>query len=537
MKKETKDKKQKPKGGDERSMKLGEVAERLMALFRSNDRSTGVFKPQSGDMATEHRAAQLEDWAAHVCGTRGVGCVPILDDGTCWWGAIDIDNHGHDEDIPIAPIDERIMSTKLPLIACRSKSGGVHCYVFMRQATPAAKLRGHLTAWASQLGYHGAEVFPKQAILRASKETGKQQYGNWINMPYLAGNDTVRYAFRAGTKLSLPEFVELAERSRTTARELDASTILAHEQAPPCVQRMMTEGVAAGFRNEGMYNLVIYLKRAYPAECEKMAEELNAVVFAKPLPRSELKRTITSAARPDYSYRCGEEPIRSLCDRDTCVKRKFGITAEEFDSIAAISGLPEFTDLVKYMAEPVRWEFKIDGVRVTNIETPRLLEWRTIRELIADRLTRIVPMIKNQEWERILQPMMASVRIVETPDDASIAGVIRARLREFASKTDFTNRGENTEDRKALMRALPVVQKIDGDRCVVFRAQDFVQYLKRTKSEELKGVNLWFAVKDIGIQHTRMRIGDHNINVWYAPVKEVLQDVFPEEAVEFKAEL
>lgn len=202
-----------------------------------------------------------------------------------------------------------------------------------------------------------------------------------------------------------------------------------------------------------------------------------------------------------------------------------------------------FTELVKYTTEPVRWEFKIDGIRVGNIGTPQLLDWRALRETIADKLTRVVPLIKNSEWERILQPLMKDARINEAPDDASVSGFIRDRLREFASKADLANKGEDKADRKALLRGLPVVQVIEGIRAVVWRGADFVNFLKRTKSEEIKGVNLFFAIKDIGVGHSRIRVpsaksGEDNINVYFMPVKEVMknQDVDAEPAT-FKSDL
>lgn len=510
-------------------MKLSEAAHRLFTLFTGNARSCGVFDPVTGKMHTVYEAPSEVRWVEHIRGTQGVGCVPILDDGDVLWGAIDIDNHGSEEDIPIAPLDQIVAENKLPLVLCRSKSGGVHAYAFFKAPTKATKAKSMLGGWAAQLGHAGAEIFPKQAKL-----VGKG-FGNWINMPYFGGNGTVRYAFRGGKKLSLPEFIQEAERLRIDEAEINAQQVAEHREAPPCIQRMMREGVAAGQRNEAMYNLTIYLRKAFPGHTERMATEFNALIFDKALPKAELKRTIASASRPDYSYRCGEEPIRSLCDRDTCIKRQFGITPAEFDSLGALAELPEFSSLVKYVSEPTRWDVCMSGKRVSNISTTQLLEWRFMREMAAERLTMILPMIKPQEWERILQDLMRQVRIIEAPDDASVAGVIRARLREFAAKTDLVNRGEDPNDRKALLRGLPAVQVTEGERCVVFRAQDFINYLKRTKSEELKGVGLWFAVKDIGIRHIKMRVGKHNINVWAIPVTEVVHD--DAEPVEFKSDL
>ena len=509
------------------------LSNRMYALYACNQRSLGRFDPVSSKMYTEYRAAQVEDFRAHIAGKSGLGAVPIQDSNKCVWAAIDIDCHGQEEDIPIAPIDRKIRELKLPLVACRSKSGGVHAYLFLSEPVNAARLKGFLTRWAVQLGYPGAEIFPKQDKLLLDKSK-KLQLGNWINLPYLNADKTVRYAFHNGKKLTLAEFVELAEAKRAAEKDLVGTALGDHSDAPPCVQRMMSEGVASGYRNEALFNITVYYRKKSPETAEASAVEANASIFAKPLGRAEMSRTISSAQRPDYAYRCGEEPLRSLCNRPVCVTLAYGVGAGA-DGADVAQHLPPFSSLIKYMSEPMRWEMTVGTVRITNISTDVLMEWRHIRVLIAERLTRVVPMIKNTEWERILQPLMETAQIVDTPDDASVPGVIRDRLREFAAKTDMMNRGESMDDRGALLRGVPVVQVMEGIRQVVFRAQDFINYLKRTRTEDLKGVNLWFAVKDIGVQHSRIRVGKHHVNVWHIPVTAVQVDA--PEAPEFKSEL
>jgi hypothetical protein len=511
---------------------------RFGALYVGNTRSSGRFDPAKLRMFTEYRAVSREEWQDHLTGVMGMGVVPIRDDDTCTWAAIDIDNHeAQEEDLPINVVSEKIALHKLPLIACRSKSGGIHCYLFLEAPQPAGRVRIIMNTWATLLGYPGCEIFPKQARLVNGKD-GNRTLGNWINLPYMGGDDTNRYAVVGSRKLSLLEFLDAAEKSRVTDHQLRALSIAEHPDAPPCVQQMFVRGVASGYRNEAMYNIVVYLKKANPDAYEAKATSANTSVFDKPLPRAEMQRTIASAGRPDCAYRCNEEPIRSLCDRETCVTRKFGITSGDLERLDTVDSLPTFTDLVKYIADPVRWEIKISGTPILNIATEELLDWRAMRRLIAERLTKIVPLIKNQEWDRILQPLMAAARIMETPDDASVSGVIRSRLREFAAKTDLSSRGEDVETRKDLLRGLPVVQVAEGERCVVFRGADFINYLKRTRSEELKGVNLWFAVKKAGAFDCRMRVGgEHNIQVWALPVREVLRDHEKLKATEFRSDL
>jgi hypothetical protein len=466
-----------------------------------------------------------------------VGLVPILDNGTCNWAAIDIDNHGNSEDIPIGPIDINICNKRLPVIACRSKSGGVHVYAFFATPWTGIKAQALMTSFAQTLGFAKAEIFPKQAHLRPGAGAGEdKQLGNWLNMPYLGGDATVRYAYRDGRRLGLVEFLDLAEGSRITQAEVYSQIEREHPEAPPCVQRMMAEGVGTGQRNEAMYNMTVYARKAFPKDYTDRAREFNIIVFDKPLPRAELERTIGSAGRPEYRYRCNEEPQKSYCDRPTCLTRACGITPAEGEIEKMLVDLPAFTELVKYVAEPVRWEMKVNGKRMTNIATEVLTDWRKLRLLIAEYLTYLAPMIKAQEWERILSDLMANARIVDVPDDASTAGAVRERLREFASKAENLHKNAVVADRGALLRGLPILADIDGTKQVVFRAQDFAAYLKRSKSEELKGVNTWFAVRELGVETTRMRVTkDKCIHVWMMPYTEIMdRDV---DAPEIKSEL
>lgn len=496
-------------------------AARFYALYPSNQRSSGRFDPKNGKMHTEYRGLTTEDFLKHLRGEQGMGAVPILDDDTCAWAALDIDNHDQEDDIPIGPVDAKIAELKLPLIACRSKSGGIHAYMFLAKSQPASKIRALMSKWAAELGHAGCEIFPKQSKLAENK--GKKQLGNWINLPYLGSNETVRYAYRGGKKLDLESFLTAAEKLKVGDEELATLMGADHSEAPPCVQKMFQQGVASGNRNEALYTITVYFRKADPDNVEKRALDANSSVFTKPLARAEAARTIASAARPDYRYRCNEEPNRSLCDRDACVKRKFGINRDEHELLIAKDSLPMFGELRKYKTEPVRWEILIDGVKVGNIATDDLLDFRRMRQIIAERLTKVVPMVKNVEWERILQPLMAVAVIIEAPDDASVTGVIRSRLVEFASKTELNKTDTPIKERVALIRGLPIVIKQDGEPCVAFRAQDFISFLKRTKSEELKGTNLWFAVRELGVGHTKVRAGEHNINVWYMPVEQILK--------------
>lgn len=495
-------------------MDASNVANRFAALFRGNTRSHGVYFPSSGKVKTEHSPPLLENFESHLSGSLGVGVVPIMDDGNCWFGVIDIDAHGDLPDIDLSELSARVEQNQLPLVVCRSKSGGAHLYLFMAEPTPAKLVRRVLARWSGQIGYPGVEVFPKQDEL---PETGGQrQYGNWINLPYFKGQG--RYAYEGGREIPLEYFLELAESRRVKPGALLEKAEGEYAEAPPCIQKMIANGVDRGKRNEALYNICVYLKQSDPDGWRSKAHDLNVKVFGDPLPHAEAKKTIDSVGRRDYRYKCKEEPCKSLCQSAACVTRKYGITPDEKAEME-VGALPEFNRLEKYTTDPVKWVLYVDGTPLT-LSTIELMDYRAVRRAVADNLTRIIQAMKNDRWEVILHRLMAEARIVEAPMEASTYGFIKTRLYEFFEKTDLSSPGTDPEDRQVLLMGSPVVQCEGGTRYVYFRGPDFIDFLKKNRSEEMKGSNLWMALRKVGVRHTKMRVGSSVISVWYLPITE-----------------
>jgi len=55
---------------------------------------------------------------------------------------------------------------------------------------------------------------------------------------------------------------------------------------------------------------------------------------------------------------------------------------------------------------------------------------------------------------------------------------------------------------------------------VFFRGPDFIDYLRKNRSEDLRGPNLWIALKKIGVEHTKIRVKDKVVSVWYLPLSD-----------------
>jgi len=491
-------------------------------LIVGNPRSYGRFfpgKPSGKCMVTAKGAVPPESYQEHLNGETGLGLVPILDDDQCLWGAIDIDAHGDEPEVDLVGLETEVRSQDLPLMVCRSKSGGAHLYVFCSEPIPAKTLRFALSKWAAKLRQPGAEVFPKQDKLIGSGVD--KQLGNWINLCYFDAEspDCLRFCVEGGKRIPLEYFVDLAESRRVSAAILVEKSEESHAGAPPCISRMLSEGVAAGYRNEALYSIAIYLKQAFPETWRDRAFDINARNFSKPLNHSEAKKVIDSVARRVYRYKCKEEPIRSLCNSSICVNRKFGITKEE-SSILNIGEHPEYGPLKKYMTDPVRWGLSVNGVEV-HMTTSSLMDHRNIRESIAEKLTLIVPPMKADKWLSILQTVMSEAVIIDTPDEASGHGLVWQHLMQFLQRADLDAPGNDTTTRGMLLRGVPVVQLKGEERFIYFRGSDFVTYLRKNRAEELRGPNLWFALKEHGVTHGSLRIGQDVRQVWCMPVSGV----------------
>ena len=208
---------------------------RFQSLFTSYTKAHGRFcitgtAPESGKKKgiarTVYGRVSDAEWHEHfsVGGREGLGLIPLSDDGvSVQWAAIDIDDNA----INHLELERLVSELGLPLVVCRSKSGGAHCYLFLETPCPVKEVVDALKNWSGALGYPGVETFPKQTSREVDSETGKPRPGNWINLPYFGAGTTDRYCVSGGESLSLDGFVELAEGSRVGQEALKIRHIIA----------------------------------------------------------------------------------------------------------------------------------------------------------------------------------------------------------------------------------------------------------------------------------------------------------------------
>src|SRR5262249_47586003 len=203
-------------------------ADELRLLFAGRDDAYGTFygKPAFNEAKKkwEFKASKVdapvtvELWEKHILGELILGIYLLNENDECKWGSIDIDEYRDD----LTSVIVKIEKLKLPLIACYSKSGGLHLFVFFKEWTPAARVKEELQKIASMLGLAGCEIFPKQTNL----EPGG--YGNWIAMPYFGNTFDGKLkeqvgVKRTGAEMTLGEFLIVANKNQVSIEDLAAA--------------------------------------------------------------------------------------------------------------------------------------------------------------------------------------------------------------------------------------------------------------------------------------------------------------------------
>jgi len=403
-----------------------EDIKRIMHLFRGLDRAHGVFYIDSkkgtkltGKAITIAEAPTEQHWKNHIEGRRGLGIVPIMDSGFCHFGAIDIDIN----DIDHCELEKKIVDNKLPLIVCRSKSGGAHLYVFFSEVCEAPVVREKLSEWAAVLGYAKVEIFPKQDYLASNKDTG-----NWINLPYFDSIDTLRYGFRDGQSLTLHDFVHYAEEKSITPDAFTEIELVVDDEfadAPPCIRSLASIGVPDGTRNNALFSFGVFARKAFPELWGDKLDEYNTKYMSPPLGSGEVQGLVKSLNRKSYYYKCKDAPLVDFCNKAVCRTCKYGVGAESDDPGITVD------ELTMLDTEPPIWFINVNGKRIELTDTDDLLTQRRFAKLCVEKLQILPVTVKPHIWSKFIQSALKDVTVVQAPKDASASGLIASYLGDF----------------------------------------------------------------------------------------------------------
>jgi hypothetical protein len=161
-----------------------------------------------------------EDYIEHLKGTRSIGIQPCDDNDQAVFGAIDIDPSNYSTFSPKKYL-EIIDKKQLPLIPVKSKSGGLHLYIFTKEKVKASEIREFLEDMLFILGLPpSTEVYPKQTTLKSEGADGNKSVGSFINIPYFNKNDRVAI-FTNGEDMDFDTFMKVVKLNAKSQKELN----------------------------------------------------------------------------------------------------------------------------------------------------------------------------------------------------------------------------------------------------------------------------------------------------------------------------
>lgn len=478
----------------EQFSKIFEGSKRAHGIFNVNDQNNGL-KQQGVARTIKTVGATTKNWDDHLKGQVGLGIIPINEDNLVKWGVIDIDTYSLD----LPELVKKIESFKLPLVVCRSKSGGAHVFCFTTDWISAGDMQDKLRELAAGLGYGGVEIFPKQREVLVDRG----DIGSWLNMPYFENETSVRYAFNPkGQSLSAEEFIEFVEKRKITHEELlDLSVPEVEElkDGPPCLKTLLKQGFPEGTRNNGLFNVGVYLKQASPDKWETEIEEYNRKFVIPPLPAQEVLTLISTLKKKEYNYKCNDEPIRSYCDVQKCRTCKFGVGKG--------NTAPTFSSLAKLDTKPPLWFLSIDDKRL-ELTTEQLQNQTKFQRACMEILNLMPPKTNERAWQAQIQTLMDNgMEIIEVSSDVSLDGQFQDLLESFC--TDLAQASTKEE----VLLGKPFTEK--GN--TYFRIKDLREYLVKHRFTELDTNKIASKLRDLKAKHTFWNLKGRGTNVWYVP--------------------
>lgn len=146
-----------------------EIVESFWYLFRGRTDAWGSVEGRSNK-----ETVSIANYEEHLQGSVSLGVYPLLDDGTCHFFGVDLDEKNLDK---ARAIRQELAGLSIHAYIAQSKSKGFHIYGFADDVFIARDIRKVLKYILDKLGIK-AEVFPKQDALGPDLPLG-----NYINLP------------------------------------------------------------------------------------------------------------------------------------------------------------------------------------------------------------------------------------------------------------------------------------------------------------------------------------------------------------------
>lgn len=462
----------------------------FMMYFHGNETAHGQTKITGTNTETGKAEAQCRlvyetptpaVFNRHLQGQESIGIAPIMEDGTCFFGAIDIDSY----DYSLIDIVEAIEDFNLPIVPCWSKSKKLHLYILFSEPTPAADVQ-RICAWYSMAFAckDKTEIFPKQA-----HTTENATFYSWINLPYFDAENPNNHRKMVGKRGYLYTLAEalgkMGLRRKTLKQHEEFISELPYHDAPPCILTgTLLRDIGPGQRNTWLFSAGVYLRmKDETVDLETELSELNQSLH-EPIPQVELDTTILKGfQRKTYFYKCAE---LSRCNKRCCRKQQYGIDS------AASTGL-DYGDMTQVMTDPPYYEWIVNGQKLTFYNENEILMQNKFRALCMRQLHLVPRHAKDDVWSAILTRALEHVKVVEPvilEGDFSSGSILMDAIYDF-----FTARRKADNITQISMGR---VYEDSRRQEYVFTAHAIMDYVQNTRNIHTTGMEIRHRIVGVG---------------------------------------
>jgi len=446
------------------------------------DPETGKIKFKPGDYGWSSSPITDQDYLDHLSGKKSIGIQPCDDEGMASFGAIDIDpdykNFSANKFLQI------IEENDLPVIPIKSKSGGLHVYVFMNKPVEASEIREFLETLLFSFGLPATtEIFPKQTKLGMNAD-GKPINGNFINLPYF--NKKERIALMPnGDEIEFEDFIKIIGLNLQTKEQLKeiAKSLIQKEltggpaeflDGPPCLQAITKElgesQKLSDERDRFLYNYMVFAKKKFKDSWEEKVLEAarTYITYDNIWGDAKVQKKIKDWKKDTAGHTCNEDPIAKRCSKVECIKRTYGVASQLSESWPMLSGLTK----IDYKPDPEfyinvsRPNGKVATIHAKNVK--QIIEQRELKALIAASIEVVPPPIKSKEFNGILKGLWSNMDVLRPASGTTPREIL------FELTKDYLNGVKATSHTSFATGAV-----LEEDGFAYFKYQPFFDDLKR----------------------------------------------------------
>ena len=412
------------------------------------DPDTGKIKFKNGDYGWSGKPITDSDYQQHLDGTKSIGIQPCNDDGLARFGAIDIDPKIY-KNLDVKYYLDIIQEKELPLIPTRSKSGGLHLYLFTKELVKAKIIKDFLeeVLFLFKLPIN-TEIFPKQTKL-GSNTDGDKINGNFINLPYFNKNDRVALSPN-GEEMSFELFLNCIELNKVTSDKLKelSSSIIQKElkggaeefkDGPPCLEILSKNKMKDG-RDRFLYNYMVFAKKKYSDNWRDKVLQAgrNYFEFNSTWTDDHIKMKIKTWDKETKGHTCSDELLAPVCVKSECVKRKFGIISDKKINWPLMTNLQK----IDFKPDP-EYYFTVENKKGESVpvhakDVNKIKDQKELRGLIMAQVDVLPPPIKAMEFYEMINALLDTVDTVQPAPGTRPMEILKKLLKEHINGPQAT---------------------------------------------------------------------------------------------------